>query len=382
MFDLFHSLSDPWVNKNSLGPRRSIEYFLDQSSLAESLGVDTVWCAESHFSSETQKSTSVATIPEFKGEVGINCDSFQLFHLFLKHTQKANFGTAIHNIVGGSGGPIASAERLNFLHFVNQNMFEGKRMLRWGVAAGRFPYQNTPFQIVPRDQEESDFWPSLKRFVFLEALEIFLRLLVGERLSSAQLTSWELSRGEGSKPYSVKKRWEFESLSLVPQMVSTQGLDIVLGSHDPLALQLGLKFWDLSLFNLSFTSPQQIESLQQQMFKQSHESGRQWRRDRLPRTVMVFIDRDRAKAYALADRVLDTYVEAMKGTTQVPDKSILKERALVGDPLEIREQLKEGGAKGFNSDDRIMLWFEFNQLENSEIKSQMKLFFEEVVNRL
>ncbi|NBT58755.1 LLM class flavin-dependent oxidoreductase, partial [bacterium] len=112
IFDLFHSISDPVIGGQSLGAKKVYSNFFEQVVLAESLGVDTIWCAESHFSSETQKKTSVATIPNFTGEVGINCDSFQLAQLLFSRTKKVNFGTAIHNIVGGSGGPLASAERV------------------------------------------------------------------------------------------------------------------------------------------------------------------------------------------------------------------------------------------------------------------------------
>src|SRR5689334_14668679 len=61
IFDLFHSISDCVVEGSSLGPVKSVEAFLGQAALAERLGMDTVWCAESHFSSEVQKRTSVAT---------------------------------------------------------------------------------------------------------------------------------------------------------------------------------------------------------------------------------------------------------------------------------------------------------------------------------
>lgn len=391
IFDLFHSISDPVLEGKSLGTHRSVEYFLDQAAFAEQLGVDTVWCAESHFSSETQKKTSEATIPHFQGEVGLNCDSFQLFHLFSQRTKRAHFGTGIHNIVGGSGGPLASAERVNFLHFLNQNFYGGTRKLRWGVASGRFPYQNSPFHIIPRNEIEKDLWPSVKRYVFLEALEIFLRLVSGETLNSSQIKKWQVAAEELKDkslqdkytfPVPIEPRWKFESLSLVPRDISKEGLEIVLGSHDPVALDLGLQFWDLSLFNLSFTSPEQIEKLQQDMFKKAEKAKRSWSRSRLPRTVMVFIDQNRKKAYELADSVLTHYIEAMRGTTLVPDKQVLLSRALVGDASEIREQLKPGAQRGFHRDDRIMLWFEFNQQDNQAIKQQMRYFFEEVASKL
>lgn len=391
IFDLFHSISDPIINGRSLGAEKVFSHFFEQALLAEDLGVDTVWCAESHFSSETQKKTSVATIQNFSGEVGINCDSFQLAPALFNRTKKINFGTAIHNIVGGSGGPLSSAERVKVLSFLNNSVSEWNRKLRIGIAAGRFPYQNTPFQIVARDSIESDLWPYIKRYVFIEALEVFLRLLSGEEISSAQIKKWMIDpeeikepklREKYRRPVEVRKFWNFETLRLVPFERVNSNLEIVLGSHDPLALEWGLKFWDLSLFNLSFTSPDKIEALQSSMQEKCTLYQREWTRSRLPRTVMVFIQEKRDKAYQLADNVLDNYIEAMRGTTQVPDKKVLLERALVGDPTEIRDQLRENGSRGFHSGDRLMLWFEFNQLDNEEIQKQMKLFFEEVVGKL
>lgn len=390
IFDLFHSLSDPVIQGKRLGSKNVFSYLLSQVALAESLGFDTIWCAESHFSSETQKQTSVATIPEFQGEVGINCDSFQLAQIIFQKTRKIHFGTAIHNIVGGSGGPIASADRVNTLRFLNQEVLTHPRKVRMGIAAGRFPYQNGPFQITPRNADEAAVWPELRRYVFLEALEIFLRLLSGETLTSKQLKDWvippEVLSIEMKKRfpsgYRIEKRWPFEAMTLVPQTSPSDYLEIVLGSHDPLALEWGYQFWDLSLFNLSFTAPATIEELHQQMQTRAQKHQRQWNRDRLPRTVMVFIDSNRKKAYELANHVLDQYIEAMRGTAQVPEKTVLLQRALVGDPQEILEQIQPEGSRGYHPQDRLMLWFEFNQMENEVIQSQMKLFFEKVVAHL
>jgi hypothetical protein len=53
----------------------------------------------------------------------------------------------------------------------------------------------------------------------------------------------------------------------------------------------------------------------------------------------------------------------------------------VGDPVEVREQLYQDPTRGFHADDRLLLWFEFNQTDNQEICSQMKLFKEEVISK-
>lgn len=395
IFDLFHSISDPVISGKSLGARQVFAQFLGQVKLAESLGFDTVWLAESHFSSEVQKKTSLATIPNFSGEVGLNSDSFQLFHWLMRETRRINLGTGIHNIVGGSGGPIASADRVNMLHFLNQ-MSEFPRTLRMGIASGRFPYQNAPFGMVPRNKTEEDFWFFIKRTLFLEALEIFLRLVRGEELSSQEVTKYEVSAGEAEGffkekfdgmrrkyafPFPIPRRWSFEKMKLVPQSSNLEKLRMVLGSSDAQALEVGCRYWDLDLFNLSFTPPVELAKLHAKMEASCERRGHHWHRSRLPRTVLVFVDPVRKRALERAHFVLDGYVEAMRGTAAVPDKSVLLERALVGDASEIREQLSPDNSRAFHPEDRLMLWFEFNQMDGKDIENQMTYFFDEVVGR-
>jgi alkanesulfonate monooxygenase SsuD/methylene tetrahydromethanopterin reductase-like flavin-dependent oxidoreductase (luciferase family) len=393
IFDLFHSVSDPLISGKTLGTKSTFENFFSQVALAEQLPVDTVWLAESHFSSETQKKNRAGTIPYFHGEVGLNGDSFQWLLELAHRTKRLNFGTAIHNIVGGSGGPIASADRANTLRFINANFLELPRLFRLGVAAGRFSYQNDPFGITPRSDAEKDLWPLVRRFIFLEALEIFLRLFNGEELSSDRLKkNWLRADEVQSKlpstasallgkyvfPYLVEPRWNFESLKLVPENVS-EGVKVVLGSADPDALDLALQFSDVDLFNLSFTPPDQLDRLHQKMFERFKTGTTAWHRTRLPRTVMVFIDPDPKKARERASFCLDAYIEAMRGTAAVPVKSVLLERALIGDAHEIIDQLSPRNPRRFSPDDRLMLWFEFNQPDGEAVLAQMKYFFEKVV---
>jgi hypothetical protein len=72
----------------------------------------------------------------------------------------------------------------------------------------------------------------------------------------------------------------------------------------------------------------------------------------------------------------------MRGTAQVPDKAVLGARALIGDAAELRQQLAPGGSHGFRDGDRLMLWFEFNQLDGAAVEAQMRYFFEQVVGKL
>lgn len=392
IFDLFHSLSDPVVGGRSLGARRCFAQFLEQVRCAEELGLQTIWCAESHFSSETQKKTSQASIPHFEGEVGLNADSFQLFHWVVAHTQRIGLGTAIHNIVGGSGGPLASADRTNLLRVANSEWWPRQRELHIGVAAGRFPYQNTPFGLRPRSEAERLLWPHVQRIAFYEALEIFLRLVRGEELESQRLTRHSISRAQAEAglpaakleqlasiefPYQPEPRWPFEALSLVPRASAADGLRIVLGSSDAEALRVARRYWNVDLFNLSFTPPERIDALHAELGAEDPT----WSRQRLPRTVLVFADPSRAVARERAEVALDAYIEAMRGTAQVPDKRVLLERALIGDAAEIRDCLAAGSRHGFHEQDRLMLWFEFNQLDGEAIQRQMRYFVEEVVEK-
>jgi alkanesulfonate monooxygenase SsuD/methylene tetrahydromethanopterin reductase-like flavin-dependent oxidoreductase (luciferase family) len=392
IFDLFHSLSDPVVRGQRLGASRAFGQFITQVKLAEALGMRAVWCAESHFSSEVQKRGPRPSIPHFEGEVGLNADSFQLFHWIEAQTTHIGLGTAIHNIVGGSGGPIASADRVNLLRFINEECWRQPRELCIGVASGRFPYQNSPFGLVPRDRVEALLWPLVERASFYEAIEIFLRLLGGQRLGSAELEPHEVSREQavallgGARqdelegidfPWRIAPRWTFDALELVPVHSSDQ-LRVVLGSSDPKALAVARRHGTVDLFNLSFTPPERIDALHAEL----EAADPSWSRDRLPRTVLVFADPSRALARERADAALDAYIEAMRGTAQVPDKGVLLARALVGDAAELREQVAPGGSHGFHEGDRLMLWFEFNQLDGPAIEAQMRYFFEQVVEKL
>jgi alkanesulfonate monooxygenase SsuD/methylene tetrahydromethanopterin reductase-like flavin-dependent oxidoreductase (luciferase family) len=396
-FDLFHSIGRIDTLKPIPADRDIFRAFFDQCALGEQLGYQTMWVAESHFSSEVQKSHSKPVIPNYHGEVGLNADSCQLAQMVFSKTQKLAFGTAIYNIVGGNGGPIAAADRIRSLAYLN-SLSDQPRRLHVGVAAGRFPYINQPFGITPRDESESKLWPQYQRLIFIEALEIFLRLIRGDIVSSSDLEKWKIDRsffrseadfleamtmiGAGSSGVAYRHRWAFEPLRLVPHMTEKNyagWLNFVLGSHDPLARDHGLKFADLDIFNLSFTPPEQLDKIHAEMKIRYQESGRIWHRARMPRTVLIFIDKRHSRAQEMAERCFDTYIEAMRGTVVLPPKDQLMSRALIGDPMSIRDQLNPESSKGFNQEDRLMLWFEFNQVDFFAISQQMRTFAEEVL---
>lgn len=397
-FDVFHSLSRTDTLQPKLNDRQVVQQFLDQLSVAEDCGYQTMWLAESHFSSELQKQNPNPVIPNYHGEVGLNADSMQLMQFGMARTKRINFGTAIHNIVGGNGGPIASADRVRTLAFLN-SFLPKPRQLNVGFASGRFPYINAPFGIVPRNEFEKACWPQVQRLLFLEAAEIFLRLSRGDVLSSNDITQyalrpdmfkgpadWDcavaasgLHKDVSAIPY--QPRWQFEKLALVPTLdKSAQAhLRFVLGSHDPMARDVATKFADIDLFNLSFTAPDAINAAHRDMEARCQTYQRQWARWRMPRTVLVFIDRDKKVAEKMASDCFNTYIEAMRGTVVLPPKDELLSRALVGDPDTIREQLSASNSRQFRGDDRLMLWFEFNQADHAAIVKQMQMFAKDVM---
>jgi alkanesulfonate monooxygenase SsuD/methylene tetrahydromethanopterin reductase-like flavin-dependent oxidoreductase (luciferase family) len=387
-FDLFHSLG----RIDSLRPipkdQEIFHQFFRQCREGEALGFNTIWVAESHFSSEVQKHSKQPVIPNYSGEVGLNNDSCQLAHKVWSYTKSMGFGTAIFNIVGGNGGPIAAADRLRALNFLN-NQESSPRKLYFGIAAGRFPYINAPFGIVPRDRTEQLLWPSYQRFIFLEALEIFLRLSNGEELSSDHIRKFRFddkardTLRQNNLPVDTPyaHRWTFESLKLVPELDTPHWLTYVLGSSDPMARDLAFEFADMDLFNLSFTPSAELEKVHTELSAKLSPPRKPWHRSRLPRTVLIFIDNSVKKAQERAEKCFDTYIEAMRGTVQLPDRASLMEKALIGDPETIAEQLQPGARHGFHRDDKLMLWFEFNQVDHDDILRQMKLFAKDVMPR-
>src|SRR5712692_7095120 len=169
------------------------ENFFEQGDLADGLGFGTGWVAESHLSTEVQKTNPGAVIPHFVGEVGLNTDILQLAHRIFARTKRISVGSAIMHILC-NGGPIAAAERVKTFLALHGLDASERRLLTVGFASGRFPFINIPYGIVPRNAVESAAWPVVKNEIFEEATEIFLRLLKGEILNSSLVTRRSLRR--------------------------------------------------------------------------------------------------------------------------------------------------------------------------------------------
>src|SRR5258706_7413957 len=194
-FDIFFSICQTEVHGYLPDERTMFANFFEQIELADRLGFGTAWVAESHLSTEVQKTNPGAVIPHFVGEIGLNTDILQLAHRIFARTKRIGVGSAIMNILC-NGGPIAAAERIRtFLALHGLDPAES-RTLTIGFASGRFPFINVPYGIVPRNPVEVAAWPVVKNKIFEEATEIFLRLLKGETLHSSMIAPSVLPRAD------------------------------------------------------------------------------------------------------------------------------------------------------------------------------------------
>jgi alkanesulfonate monooxygenase SsuD/methylene tetrahydromethanopterin reductase-like flavin-dependent oxidoreductase (luciferase family) len=362
-FDIFFSICQTDVHGYVPSEREMFENFFEQVDLADELGFGTAWIAESHLSTEVQKSNPGAVIPHFVGEIGLNTDILQLAHRIFARTKRIHVGSAIMNILC-NGGPIAAAERIKTfltLHGLDPNE---RRLLNVGFASGRFPFINIPYGIVPRNEAEKAAWPKVKNQIFEEATEIFLRLLRGETLNSDMITRREF-----------EPRWVFPNLKIVPQEPRMDLLRLLIGSHDPQTQIFANTILPVGVFNLSITPGKEIEETNERM--QKAYAGT-WERRMMPRTVLVFIADDPAQAAEEARDALSNYWRALEGTLDEAKVRNATNNALVGNAAAIIEQAKAR----FHPQDRLMLWFDFNNHDSKRVMKNMSDFMTQVVPAL
>lgn len=395
-FDIFFSISQTEVDGRIPPEREMWLNFFEQVELADTLGFGTAWIAESHLSTEVQKTNPDAVIPHFVGEVGLNTDILQLAHRVFARTRRLGVGSAIMNILC-NGGPIAAAERIRtFLSL--HGLDEGEtRKITIGFAAGRFPFINVPYGIVPRTAVDRAAWPVVKTKIFQEATEIFLRLLQGETLSSSMIRPKVLRRrdfrsdadwtrvieahGAPAEEIAIPSWWLFPNLKIVPQEAPMRLLNLSIGSHDPETQELANTIMPVGVFNLSITPGDEIEKTNERMLRAYHPDGGGWTRRLMPRTVLVFINEEpgltreerNARAAEEAKSALGNYWKALEGTLDPAKVERATNNALVGDAESIAEQMKR-----FHSDDRLMLWFDFNNHDSGRVCRNMAAFMERV----
>ena len=362
--------------------------YFEQVAAADRLGFGVAWLAQAHLSTITQKLNSKPVVPHWQGEVGLCTDFPQLALETFRRTKRIDVGSAVVAIVA-SGGPIAQAERIaNTVQFLS--LQSPDRKLHVGFSAGRFEFMARPYGIIPRNAVEEAAWPALKGQVFREAAHIFLRLLRGDTLSSDDTPETHLCRNDfrseedwqkvinahGKKEASIfiPRRFVFEDLKIVPQEWRRELVVPVVGSHDP-SLQLELnEISPVQVFNLSITKQAVIEQTHQRMMEGFHPDGGAWRRQYMPRTVMVFIDESEALARERAGAALAEYWKALEGTLDPAKVAAATENALCGTPKQVAEQV----SARFHADDRLMLWFDFHDHDCERVIRGMESFATDV----
>ena len=403
-FDIFFSISQtPDSSGYKPSENEMFSNFFEQVELADELGFGVGWVAQAHLSTEIQKQNKNPVVPHYPGEVGLCTDFFQLAREMFSRTKKIEVGSAVMSILA-SGGPIAQAERVGaFLALHGLNPDE-KRKLHIGFSAGRFEFMARPYGIIPRDELEEEAWSVLRGQIFSEASEIFLRLIKGEVISSEMISKtrldssyfrteeeWEKVRDAAIRIRNLEdvpeiiefnNRYNFEQIRTIPQDWRRELLNLVLGSHDKRLQNKVNEILPVQVFNLSITPPEVIEETHKRLEKNYHVDGGSWRRNMMPRTVMVFVNdeeglnsTERSEAAKREAKLsLTTYWNALDGTIDPSKIEKAANNAVIGNVEEVATQIIER----FHPEDRIMCWFDFFNHDNERVKRNMSAFMSKV----
>ena len=403
--DIFFSISQtPDADGHLPDEANMLRNYFQQLTCADDLGFGIGWIAQAHLSTETQKSNDKPVVPHWTGEVGLCTDFPQLALESFRRTTNIEIGSAVVSILA-SGGPIAQAERMaNVLSLHGLDESE-QRCLHIGFSAGRFEFMARPYGVIPRNSIEEAAWPALRGQIFMEAAEIFLRLLRGDVINSTMIRptvltranfrsdeDWELVQeaavefealDEAPDSIHIPSRYVFEDLKIVPTEFRRELLKLVAGTHDPRAQTFVNSILPVKVFNLSITSPEVIDATHERMREVYHKDGGAWKRSDMPRTSFVFLNAEdgltseeqSAAAQNEADRALSAYWNALEGTID-PDKvSRAANNALIGNVEEVAQQMVDR----FHPEDRIMAWFDFFNHDADRVCRNMTAYMEQVV---
>ncbi len=406
-FDIFLSIAQTPVDGQIPDENTMFSNFFEQLQAADQLGFGTAWVAQAHLSTEVQKMNKNPVVSHWEGEVGLCTDFFQLAHLMFAKTERINVGSAVMSLLT-HGGPVGISERVGAflaLHGLNEGE---KRKLRIGFSAGRVGCMARPYGIIPRDDVETAAWPALRGQIFAEACEIFLRLLNGEIVNSDMIRKTILTRSNfrsdedwekvqnaaverdslSSVPDSVPipNRYVFEDVKNIPQEWNRDLLDLVLGSHDPELQKAINQILPVKVFNLSITPPELIEATHDRMRKHYHADGGPWKRNYMPRTLMVFVNDEpdlsnsecTEAAKEEAKKSLGSYWGALEGTIDPMKVSKAADNSVIGNVEEVARQI----AERFHSDDCVMAWFDFFNHDSPRVIRNMDAFMNKVVPRV
>ena len=181
----------------------------------------------------------------------------------------------------------------------------------------------------------------------------------------------------------IPNRYRFEEISIIPKQWRREQLQLVAGTHDPIAQEFVNTILPVRVFNLSITSPEIIDATHQRMAEHYHPEGGAWQRSYMPRTSFVFIndepglteEQQSLAANVEAEQALQAYWNALEGTID-PDKvSKAANNALIGNPTEIAEQIVDR----FHSQDTIMAWFDFFNHDSDRVCRNMTAYMKKVV---
>lgn len=397
-YDIFFSISQT-PDHNDFTPSEAVMFnnYFDQVAAADRLGFGVAWLAQAHLSTITQKLNSKPVVPHWQGEVGLCTDFPQLALETFRRTKRIDVGSAVVAIVA-SGGPIAQAERIaNTVQFLS--LQSPDRKLHVGFSAGRFEFMARPYGILPRNAVEKAAWPALRGQIFIEAAEIFLRLLRGDTFDSDDIRSTVLTRknfrsdedwqavqnaaGADADAIEIERRYNFEEISIVPKEWPRNQLELIAGTHDPQAQVFVNSILPVKTFNLSITSPEIIDSTHERMREHYHPDGGEWQRRDMPRTTFVFLNAEQglsaeqqsAAAHEEARLALGEYWKALEGTLDPAKVEKAVDNALIGNPEEVAAQ----ALTRFHPDERLMTWFDFFNHDSERVIRNMEAWMEQVV---
>ena len=403
--DIFFSISQTPDSKGVVPTEQEmLNNYFQQLECADTLGFGVGWLAQAHLSTETQQSNSRPVVPHWKGEVGLCTDFPQLAMESFRRTSNIEIGSAVISILA-SGGPIAQAERIaNTLQLHGLNPDE-KRKLHIGFSAGRFEFMARPYGIVPRNSIEEAAWPALRGQIFMEAGDIFLRLLRGDIVNSDLTYSTVLKRDNfrsdedwekvqhaavefenlDTKPSQIiiPKRYIFEDLRIIPRHFRRELLVLIAGTHDPVTQVFLNTISPVNVFNLSITKPEIIDATHERMRKAFNPDGGEWKRGDMHRTSFVFLNDEKGltaqqqstAAEEEAKAALGAYWSALEGTIDPSKVENAAQNALIGNVQDIAKQICER----FHPEDRIMAWFDFFNHDSDRVCRDMTSYMQKVV---
>ena len=132
-------------------------------------------------------------------------------------------------------------------------------------------------------------------------------------------------------------------------------------------------FLPVGVFNLSITPGDEIQKTNARMETAYHPDGGRWHRRLMPRTVLVFINDDPAQAAAEACAAVELLARAGRDARRGEGAAGHRQRAdrrCVDDRSAVRER--------FHPEDRLMLWFDFNNHDSKRVMKNMEDFMTKV----